>query len=88
MFGAATGILLASTMSDRARKPLGLLLGAAGLAAAGPEISKLISKAINSPSNSFGSRKTLEGIRNSSGSPTLAPVDSLEPEDTQQMFIG
>ncbi len=87
MFGAATGILLASTMGRGARKPLGFILGAAGLAAAGPEISKIITKAINSPSNSFGSKKTLEGIRNGSGAP-LASVDPLGEEDSAQMFIG
>ena len=88
MFGAATGILLASTMNGGVRKSLGFILGAAGLAAAGPEISKIISKAVNSPSNSFGSKKTLEGIRNSSGTP-LETVDSLGNEaDVQQLYIG
>ncbi len=87
MFGAATGILIASTMSDRVRKPLGFILGAAGLAAAGPEISKIITKAINSPSNSFGSKKTLEGIRHGSGKPPES-VDFIGDEDTKEMFIG
>lgn len=88
MFGAATGLLIAGAIGNKACKPLGLILGAAGLAAAGPEISKLVSKAINSPSNSFGSKKTLEGIRNSSGAPTLQTVDSLDGENAEEMFIG
>jgi len=88
MFGAAAGLLVAGVIGNKACKPLGFILGAAGLAASGPEISKLVAKAINSPTNSFGSKKTLEGIRNSSGSPILESVDSLDQEDTQQMFIG
>ncbi len=88
VFGAAAGLLAAGLMSDRVRKPLGLALGAAGLAAAGPEISKLINKAVNSPANSFGSKRTLEGIRNSAGAP-IQSADPLGEEDgTPEYIIG
>ena len=87
IFGAATGLLLSGAIGSHARKPLGFILGAAGIAAAGPEIAKLIDKALNSPSTSRGSKKTLEGIRYGSGKP-VEGIQGLDAESSEEMFIG
>jgi len=87
MFGVATGLLASSSVSPKVKKPLGFILGAVGIAAAGPEISKLITRAVNSPSNSFGSKKTLESIRHGSGKP-VENVPNVDEESSEQLFIG
>lgn len=87
VFGAATGLLLSGAIGAHARKPLGFILGAAGIAAAGPELKKLADKLMNSPSTSRGSQKTLENIRYSAGKP-IENVEYLEEAQGENMFIG
>ena len=83
IFGAAAGLLISGVVGSHARKPLGFILGAAGIAAAGPEIAKLVDRAINSPSTPRGSKKTLEGIRYSAGKP-IESADFIE----EDLYIG
>lgn len=87
VFGAATGLLLSGVIGENARKPVGLILGLAGIAAAGPEIAKLISKAVNDPSTKHGSKKTLEGIRSAAGKP-VKPENLSKEDYNEGMFIG
>lgn len=87
IFGSAVGVLIAGAVGSHARKPLSLILGAAGVLAAGPEISKLINKAVNSPSTARGSKKTLEGIRYGVGAP-MKKVDGQEGSNGENLFIG
>ncbi len=84
VFGAAAGLLLSSTIGNHARKPMSLILAAAGLAAAGPEIAKLVDRVMHSPSNSRGSKKTLESIRYGAGKPS----EYVDHETGENMFIG
>lgn len=84
VFGAATGLLLSGAIGAHARKPLSIILGVAGIAAAGPEIAKLVDRVMHSPSTSRGSKKTLESIRYGAGK----PADYVDHETGENMFIG
>ena len=87
VFGAATGLLLSGAIGSHAKKPLSFILGAAGIAAAGPELAKMVDKMLNSPSTARGSKKTLESIRYSAGKP-VENVEFLEKNSDENMFIG
>jgi len=87
IFGAATGLLLSGAIGSQARKPLSLILGIAGAAAAGPEIAKLVDRAINNPATPRGSKKTLEGIRYSAGKPIEA-AKYIEEDLGTDLYIG
>lgn len=87
VFGAATGMLLSSTVNPRTRKPLGIILALAGIAAAGPEITRLVNRAINSPTTQRGSRRTLDGIRNGAQK-AQEQVDFADQDSEHNMFIG
>ncbi len=87
IFGAATGLLASAIIGPRLRKPLVLALGATGVAAAGPEIIKLVDRAVNSTATKRGSRKTLESIRHAAGKP-IESAQYIDENLGEQMFIG
>ena len=63
--GCALGLLFGRGMGRRASNIAALSLLAAGAAVAAPVIADLIQKAANRPGSTRGSRRRLEGIRNS-----------------------
>ena len=85
IFGAASGMLLSGLFGDRSRKPIGLILGVVGIAAAGPELSKLANKMINNPATDRGSKKTLEGIRYGAGKP-VESIYNYGDEDSIEKY--
>lgn len=87
VFGAAAGVLLAGAVGKHARKPLSIILGAAGIAAAGPELKRMADKLVNNPSSPRGSRKTLDNIRFSAGKP-VENVEYIEQHSDENLFIG
>lgn len=87
VFGSAVGLILSNTVGSHARKPLGFILGAVGVAAAGPEIAKLVDKVANSRKTTRGSKRTLEGIRYGAGKP-VEDLNYLDEESGENMFIG
>lgn len=63
--GCALGLLFGRGMERRSSNIAALTLLAAGAAIAAPLITDLVQKAANRPGSNRGSRKRLEGIRNS-----------------------
>lgn len=63
--GCALGLLFGRGMGRKGSNIAALALLAAGAAIAAPVIADVIQKTANRPSSNRGSRKRLEGIRNS-----------------------
>lgn len=61
--GVAAGMVVADRVSRPARELAALTLLGAGLVATVPFLTKYVSRQINAPTHRFGSRKTLQGIR-------------------------
>ena len=63
--GVAAGMVVADRLGRPARGIASLTLLSVGLVATVPFLKSYVSRQINGPTNRFGSRKTLSGIRQS-----------------------
>ena len=62
--GVAAGMVVADRLGRPAREIAAVALLGAGLVATVPFLKNYVSRQINAPTHRFGSRKTLQGIRN------------------------
>ncbi len=61
--GVAAGMVVADRIGRPAREVAAITLLGVGLVATVPFLTKYVARQINAPTHRFGSRKTLQGIR-------------------------
>ncbi|MDP0490254.1 MAG: hypothetical protein Q7Q71_04300 [Verrucomicrobiota bacterium JB023] len=84
VLGVAAGIVLGDLLQERARKPLALLIGLAGVAAVTPAIVDGVREVIAGPNTRRGVKRTLNSIRDA-GAATRAELMS---EEDEELFVG
>lgn len=76
ILGAAAGMLIGDLMHPRARRAVGIGLGAVGIAALAPFVIGGLRGLVLGPRSKFGVRRSIQKIRDAGiGTPDEDPVD-------------